>query len=181
MKNKSTFITLFILIIVVLFVFFISQKSREKKVVQIKNIQDKVQLIDSEKGYQVKILNNEQFLDQMTDGGGQLIGYLKDGKVVKIVEQLGLSYAVKTYRYYFSEDQLILVYEKDENFPYNETTQALNYTKLELAFEGRYFFEKEKLIDTQTTGTKRFSEGDNTNIEEFFLKIAKENIGLLTK
>ena len=50
-----------------------------------KNVQEEVQLIDNEKDYQIKTLNNEQFLDHMTDGGGQLVGYFKNEKISKII------------------------------------------------------------------------------------------------
>ena len=146
-----------------------------------KNIQEEVQLIDNEKDYQIKTLNNEQFLGHMTDGGGQLIGYFKNGKISKIIERLGLSYGVKTYEYYFLNEKLILVSEKEEDFPDTNNTGTLDYTKVELAFEGHYYFNEEKLITAEITGKKRFPEDAGINLELLFLKRAKENIGLLLK
>ena len=146
-----------------------------------KKIQEEVQLIDSEKNYQIKTLNNEQFLGHMTDGGGQLIGYFENKKISKIVERLGLSYGVKTYEYYFLNEQLILVIEKEEDFPDTNNTGTLDYTKVELVFEGHYYFNEGKLITTQVTGKKRFPEDAGTNIESSFIKMAKENVELLLK
>lgn len=188
MKNKFKLIVILLLIIIGVLILFnykhtqnlLKNKSQELSLI-INDIQKKVRLIDIENNYQIKTLKNEQFLGQMTDGGGELIGYFKDGEIKKIKEILGLSYGVKTYEYYFSNEQLILVYEKDENFPYDDKIQSLDQTKLKLAFEGHYYFKNEKLINKQTTGIKRFSEGDNINMEEFFLKVVKENINLLKK
>lgn len=181
MKKKSSIIIIFSLIVIGL-ILFLAFKDRNHNIAQIKNIQKNVELIDSEKNYEVKTLNNEQVQgDQMTDGGAQLTGYFKQGKIVKIKEKLGLSYGVKNYEYYFSDEELMFVYEKDENFPDIENTGTLDYSKTETAFEGQYYFENGKLISEKTTGIKRFSEGVNINIEEFFLEVSQENLLLLTK
>ncbi|PWB38388.1 MAG: hypothetical protein C3F02_03475 [Parcubacteria group bacterium] len=186
MKNKFILIIAVILSILALtLIFFVSNQkpantvtnnNMEEKSVLVKGIQEKVRLINLEKSYQTKTLNNEKFLDHMTDGGAQLVGYFKDGKIYKIVERLGLSYGVKTYEYYFSNEQLVLVDEKEEDFPDTDNTGSLDYTKVELAFEGRYYFDGDKLIDKQITGQKRFF--DNST-EPSFITLAKQNIQLL--
>lgn len=181
MKNKSSIIIIFTLIIIGL-ILFLSLKDRNSNIAQIQNIQKNVELIDSEKNYEVKTLNNEQIQgNQMTDGGAQLTGYFKQGKIVKIKEKLSLSYGVKNYEYYFSDGKLIFVYEKDENFPDPENSGTLDYSKTETAFEGYYYFENGKLISKKTIGTKRFSENDIIDIEESFLKVSQENLLLLTQ
>jgi len=188
-NNLKLVILIFLGILVLASVFFVYRQKQNMETknnaqelsLLIKKIQEKIQLIDLEKSYQLKTLNNEKFFGQMTDGGGQLIGYFKDGKIYKIIERLGLSYGVKTYEYYFFNGQLISVNEKEEDFPDINNTGTLDYTKVEMAFQGYYYFDNEKLINSKTTGQKRFSENDKTDIEAFLLKIAKENVDLLTK
>lgn len=145
-----------------------------------KEIQAQVDVISRERDYQTVTLNNEQFLGQMTDGGGQLVGYFKDGYLKKVVERLGLSYGVMTYEYYFSDGQLVFVKEKEEDFP-ADNTGTLDYSKLELAFEGNYYFDQGKVINVQTTGKKRVFENEQDNTGEVFLDYAKENIKILSE
>lgn len=180
MKNKSIIIKIFFLIIIVILGFFLLEKNKDHVAIQAKNIKAKVELIDNEKDYQIKKLDSEKVNgEQITDGGGQLIGYFKDGNISKIEEHLGLSHGVKTYQYYFVDDELILVEEKDEGFSDPLNTGTLDYTKLELVFKGQYYFKKGKLFNTETIGVKRFPQEENINIEDFFLKAAQENIELL--
>jgi hypothetical protein len=186
MKHKLKLIIGIIVIILIVVLVFVVQKQKTKNhqddiqvvTIMVKSIQDKVELIDLEKNYETKVLNNEKFLDNMTDGGGQLTGYFKDGKIVKIVERLGLSYGVKTYEYYFANDELLLVKEKEEDFPDTENNGTLDYTKVELAFEGNYYFNSGKMIDSQTEGQKRFSDGISENMNTL-VTMAQENIQLL--
>lgn len=186
MKRKVKLIMVVIVIILIAVMIFAIQKQKienQQNKIQatstlIKSIQEKTQVIDLENNYETKVLNNEKFLDHMTDGGGQLTGYFKDGKIAKIVERLGLSYGVITYVYYFSNEELILVKEKEEDFTDIENTGTLDYTKVELAFEGNYYFNNGKLVDSQTKGQKRFSDGLSENADSF-ITVAQENIQLL--
>ena len=128
-----------------------------------------------------KTLTNEQFLGHMTEGGGELTGYFKTGQIKKIVERIGLSYCVRTFEYYFWDGQLIFVYAKEEDFPYIDSTGTLDYTKLELAFEGRYYFDNGKIIETKMTGQKRVADDKETDIEKELLATAKQNVDSLKK
>lgn len=189
MKYKFILVVVVMLGIFILVVtIFTHQRKTEmvanedkEKLVLIEDIQKKVWAIDFEKNYQTKVLNNEKFLDHMTDGGGQLTGYFKDGQINKVVEWLGLSYGTKTFNYYFFDGRLILVNEKEEDFPDISNSGTLDYTKVEFAFEGNYYFNEEKLIDQKTNGQKRFSEGVKIDEEVLFLKTSKQNVELLTR
>lgn len=147
---------------------------------QVGNIQIKVKSIDADVGYQEKIINNEDFLGYTTDGGGQLIGSLKDGQIKKILEKIGLSYGVKTYEFYLWDNQLILVHEKEEVFPYNDSDGSLDQSRLELSFDGYYYFNQDKLIQKEIKGEKRYSD-NNVDLERMLLTEMKRGIGLLSK
>jgi hypothetical protein len=148
---------------------------------KVTNIQDKFRTINSETGYLVKRLTNEQFLERMTDGGGELTGYFRNGQVKKIIERIGFSSCVRTFEYYLWDGQLIFVYEKEEDFPYVGSTGTLDYTKLELVFEGRYYFDDGKAIETKMTGQKRIANDKDTDIEKELVARAKQNVDSLKK
>ena len=58
-------------------------QAKEDKII---DIREKFQIINQDSLYKTKKLINEQFLEKMTDGGGELTGYLKEGKICKIIE-----------------------------------------------------------------------------------------------
>ena len=159
----------------------VTPKTSQDEANIIAGIQKKVQSINAEEDYQTKTLNNEEFLKHATDGGGQLTGIFINGQISKISKRIGLSHIVTHFDYYFWDNQLILVNEKEEFFPYDDNTGTMDYTKLELGFEGYYYFNEEKLIKTEITGEKRYPEKANTNLGLMLLSIAKKNIELLSK
>jgi len=151
---------------------------------KIKEIRKKFQTINRDTTYSTLTLNNEEFLEQMTDGGGQLTGYFKYQNIDKIHERIGLSYGVLTREYYLEEGQLIFVFEKEDTFPYVDSLAALDYTKTETAFEGRYYFDNGKLIKTKIKGEKRFPDKlvfDSQTKEGALLASAVSNAELLTE
>jgi len=153
-------------------------QTKEEK---INDIREKFQKINQDTVYIVKTLNNEQFLDKMTDGGGSLIGYYKGEKIYKIIERVGVSYCVRTFEYYFWEDQLIFVYESELDPLYNESKASFDWGNVNIVFEGRYYFDKGKLIEIKVVGKKRIVDDQEENKERILSTDAKRNIALLKK
>jgi hypothetical protein len=87
------------------------------------------------------------------DNGAELKGYFNKDTLYRMELEFGLSYAACKYDYYFSKGQLVFIYETEEDYP-TKTDGGLNYDKTVLAFEGRYYYNKGKLI-------KLFSKGKN--------------------
>ena len=112
----------------------------------VNKIRKAVEQINKYTGYTTKTLENEQFLEQMTDGGGHLTGYFKDGKLVKIVEWVGLSICVNTTEYYLQDNELIFVHAHGSQPPYIDSLAAFDYGKLALTMECRYYFKDSKMI-----------------------------------
>ena len=125
-------------------------------------------------------LSNEEFMPQMTDGGGELTGYFKNGAIQKISREIGLSYGIETYDYYFSNGKLVFIYETLKGFVYNEKGDSVDHSKTELNFIGRYYFKNDKLIDSETTGHNRF-EADDIDMEKVLLKETRRYMILLTR
>ncbi|SEG41087.1 hypothetical protein SAMN05421847_2254 [Halpernia humi] len=89
----------------------------------INQIRKTVSSINSEKNYQIKVLDNDYFVDkknEVTDNGQELMGFYKNDKLKKIVHEIGLSNKKIVTQYYFNKGNLIFVLEKrfiiiDEN------------------------------------------------------------------
>ncbi|HEU0111600.1 MAG TPA: hypothetical protein VFQ73_12030 [Flavisolibacter sp.] len=143
------------------------------------NIRKEVALINSDSMYKKRTLENEAFMENMTDGGGKLTGYFKNKQIKKIYQWIGLSNGIEITEFYFKNGQLIFVYEQFNSFVYNNKDQP-DLTKTETTFEGRYYFHNNKLIDYLTTGHNRF-EDDKYNPENILVKQAHDTLKLLTR
>jgi hypothetical protein len=135
----------------------------------------KVKDINSDSSFDRIILTNEEFMPQMTDGGGELIGYFRKGEIQKVTKNIGLSYGIETFDYYFSNGKLMFIYETLYGFVTNDSLGTLDQTKTELNFIGRYYFKNQKLVDSETTGHNRF-ERDDIDMEKTLLKETQENL-----
>jgi hypothetical protein len=145
----------------------------------VKEIRDTVEQINKDTGYTTKTLDNMQFLEQMTDGGGQLTGYFKNGQLVKIVERVWLSSCVATYDYYLQNNLLIFIYGQENDFKFVDSAVAFNYDSLTLAMECRYYFNNDQLIKTEFKGTTRCSQQPSENDAKDLMAECKRYIVLL--
>jgi hypothetical protein len=100
-------------------------------------------------------LDNEQFLEHMTDGGGKLTGYFKNGELVKVEEWVGLSNCTTNYEYYIRDRKLIFVYGQENVFPYVDSTGTFDYKTQAISMECRYYFDNGKLIKSKFAGQPR--------------------------
>ena len=140
-------------------------------------VRKKVQTINTERSYQIKKLDNDYFVNvknEATDGGQELSGYYKNGKLKKIVYSVKLSYGMKIFEYFFSNDELIFVFEKQDQFEdikdqSNQVT-GLDHTKLESVYTGRFYFENSKLFSIKQTGKEIFTKMDKKSKEAELLK-----------
>lgn len=126
---------------------------------KIVSIRKAVAEINHNKEYKVKTLSNDYFTskNEVADNGQELKGYYQKDTLKKIVYNIGLSYGMKAYEFYFYDGNVIFAFEKEDVFP--ETKDgSLNYEKLVPAFEGRYYFDRGKIFQTKTKGQKRFSD-----------------------
>jgi len=127
----------------------------ENKVEQIRKT---VEHINRDTLYTIETLDNEQWMEHMTDGGGQLTGYFKNGQLVKIVERIGLSSCTSLYEYYLQDNVLLFVYGQEKVFAYEESTGSFDYTNQKTGMECRFYFDKSKLIQSKFTGQTRCSD-----------------------
>lgn len=132
----------------------ISNSFSQSKEAVIKRIRNSFQQINSDRTLKTVKLENGDFLPDLADAGTSLTGYVKGDTIYKMNVWIGLSYCVRQYNYYFSNNRLIFIYESEKDFP-EDSHGGLNYNKLNLAFEGRYYLDKGKIIDMKIKGKKR--------------------------
>ena len=125
-------------------------------------------------------LEIEEFLTNMTDGGGELTGFYKNKEVKKIYEWIGLSNGISVKEFYFDKGQLIFVYEKFDSFVFDDKKNEFDLTKTKTIFEGRYYFNNEKLFSKSTKGNKGLAAREETT-ERGLIERANENLEVLSK
>lgn len=141
-------------------------------------IAERVKKINTDTSFEKIALTNEEFMQQMTDGGGELIGYFNKGIIQKITKKIVLSYGIETCDYYFTNKKLMFIYETFYVFMINDSLGTVDQTKTELNFIGTYYFKYSKLIDSETVGHNRF-ENDEIDMETVLLKETEENLSML--
>ena len=132
----------------------------QKKNDPIGDIRKQVQLINASKGMMVKVLNNEEFLDQMPDGGGELKAYFKNGRLVKVVEWIGSSSCTQTTEYYIQEGKLIFVYCSGKDFSYLKSGST---TSPKLVMECRFYYQNNQLLKSLIRGKTKCSDAPDKN------------------
>lgn len=182
MLKKTTSLRKQLFIVTSLYAVFISVDSYAQTYNAIINkIRKTVEQINKDTGYITKTLDNEQFLQQTTDGGGQLTGYFKNGKLVKIVEFIGLSSCVNITDYYFKESKLIFVYVTGKEFLYVYSLSTFNSNIQSVTMEYRFYFNNEKMVKKILKGQTRCSGQLGANWSTDFIAETNRYKNLLSK
>ena len=163
---------------------YLSSYSQDKELI-IKDIRTKFKEINAYENYQKIVLDNEDFMEQMTDGGGQLTAYLKNDSICKIYERIGLSFGVHTTEYYYRNEKLFFAYCIEETFEeINDSIDGFigfDYTKLNTTFEGRYYFYNDSILDVKHTGNMLFGLDTELELRNSLLDSSIKNIEMITK
>lgn len=102
-------------------------------------------------------LENEQFMENLTDGGGSLTGYYTEEEGFRKIElRIGLSNGISQLHFYFEDEELVFVSEVFDQFEYDEESDMFNYTVTEQTFKGGYVFKD--VFDYVTLGHNRFDD-----------------------
>lgn len=126
---------------------------------------------NNSKDLKIKKLDNTQLSNlgyHPTDNGQEITGYFKGDELVKIDQNVGLSFGLLSYQYYFLNDQLIFVYKKEQDFPYDENLETFDSNKLELGFEKRYYFNDEKLIKIIEGEKGKYAQSYGLSVKDLF-------------
>ncbi len=137
--------------------------------------------IDNNDSLDKIVFENEEFLEQMTDGGGLLTGIFNKNKEIKKIEvRVSKSTGVQEYNFYLKDEKPILILDRFKRFAYNEKSNEFDYSNFDGGFSGTYLFKNNKLIDHISLGHNRF-EDDQIDIEETFLNEIKYYVDLIKK
>lgn len=137
--------------------------------------------IDKNDSLKKIVLENEEFLKNMTDGGGMLTGFYDEKKEIrKIQVQVFLSTGIQEYEFYLKNESLILILDDFKRFAWNEETNEFDYNKFDGGFSGIYLFKDERLIDQIRLGHNRF-EDDQIDIEKTFMEELNYYLELIKK
>jgi hypothetical protein len=166
-KNKIVFLSLSILSLVV-------HGQTHQDI--IKTARKQFQEINADTTLKKISLDSEEFLDHVPDGGGELTGFFKGDSIVKIAEWIGVSYGNRIREYYYKQDKLFFIFEKFESFV--EKNGELDHEKVKTSFEGRYYFDHEKLVEQKISGKRAF-ENNATDILKELQQEARDNFQLL--
>jgi len=160
----------------------------------IKDIEQKILSIDQDTSYKIITLYNEAFLDsgfinQPAKGYGQLTGYFKNGTIHKIREFIGIKLLsdMATTDYYYLDGKLIFVHESEIYNPdiFIDSAGTIDQRKPGPDFEGKYYFNKDKVISTTTNGQQQLLPNemffDSQSKEGQLLYSAQKYINLLTE
>jgi superoxide dismutase len=76
---------------------------------------------------------------------------------------------------YFYKGKLIFILRKEEDFPYDEKLSGLDYSKLELGYENRYYFYNENLIKVNKSSKGRYAQTYSSNIVSILVGVEEAN------
>lgn len=124
----------------------------------IENIKEEIESIHLDTALKSVTLQNEEFLQNMTDGGGELTGFYKGKQIYRIYRSIGISYGVGLSEFYYRKNKLIFIREKFNSYVYDSLSQNFDYTKLNTTYSGKFYFSNGNLIDSIVTGNRFFSD-----------------------
>ena len=73
------------------------------------------------------------------DGGGEVLYCYRGKKLVKIREEIGLSWGRSSTEYYFHNDTIMLFRVCEELFPWTVDSSGLDHTRLFTSYEGAHY------------------------------------------
>jgi hypothetical protein len=108
----------------------------------------------------------EEAIGGSPDNGGEVKGYFKKDTLYKLYLSVGPSYGLKDYEYYYDRGEIVFIYEKDQHYPVKKEG-GLDNDKIVVGFEGRFYFNKGKLISKVI---KRYDHFMAEEIDEAYIK-----------
>ena len=135
----------------------------------IKNIRAVFQRINSDTTLHAVSLDVDELEEAIggsPDNGADVRGYFKKDTLYKLYMSMGPSFGLKDYEYYYDRGEIVFIYEKDQHFP-PKKDGGLDHEKLVMGFEGRFYFNKGKLI---AKVVKRYDNFMAEEIDEAYIR-----------
>lgn len=151
---------------------FESSSGAQTKQDKIRYIRSVFERINSASSLTTRKLENEEYLEHMTDGGGQLTGYYSGDTLQKITNWVGVSSGIIKIEYYFDGGRPVFIYEVHNRFAYNSKLNQRDYSKQKTVFECRFYISNGSLIKVVKKGELigRTSEISNTSTAKVLME-----------
>jgi hypothetical protein len=131
------------------------------------------QQIEADSSLRKVTLGKEEFLgEEAPDKGASLNGFFRGDTLCKMNVWIGLSYGVMQEHYYFSNGQLVYVYETEDDYPAKDKSTH--------TFEAHYYFDRDNAIQKLTNGKRKMGADDPHHYLELYHN-AHYYAGLLIK
>jgi hypothetical protein len=138
--------------------------------------------IDQDKTMMKKIrLDNEDFLEQALDGGGELTGYYRNRELRKIHCWLGYSWGTDEKYFYFQNNQLVFVRHTNRHFVFDDASDSYRQDSVDAPFTGQYFFLNGTLLHYVITEIGHHFESEKDDIERSVKEEAETWLRVLKK
>jgi hypothetical protein len=105
-------------------------------------IKELVQEINNTQGLDSTYHNWSELTGIHTDGGAELISWRNKGELVKVYQQVGLSFGRLTTIIYLHDDKPIMAIETEENFELDDQGE-IDYRVLKVVFQEINYYYKE--------------------------------------
>lgn len=153
------------------FLFIVLSINAQSIIEKYPDVKELEKALDSNDSLQSIILENEDFIEGSSDGGGKLVGFYNaaNNEIRKVTVAFFLPYGIQYYSFYLENEQLVLVLGCAKYFGYDTKSNRIDKNNFDGGFSGIYIFQNRKLIDQISTGHNRF-EDDSIDAEETFLK-----------
>jgi hypothetical protein len=134
-----------------------AQQAGDDKILNIRTVFNR---INADSSLRKIVLDEEEWADgETTDGRGNLTGYFSGDTLCKMSLWAGISYAVVKESYYFNKGVLVFVYESEDDYS-TKASGMMNYSRLVHVFDGRYYFDGDKVFKTIVKGKKKEGPDD---------------------
>ncbi len=101
------------------------------------------------------VLENEAFLGEMTDRGGVLTAWSKNGRVVLLMEWVGLSSCEVVTQYYSNDQELVFVEVKGSESMYIDSTGTFDHRVQHPTMDARFYYQVDEVLKQEMSGSTR--------------------------
>ncbi|MBA3827874.1 MAG: hypothetical protein H0X33_02965 [Taibaiella sp.] len=143
----------------------------------IKEFTLEVQRINTDKGLKKIELSKEEFANNSFDGSGNLIAYTNGRDVRKIVVFVGKSNGNEVIDLYIKKGVLFFAYTRFIGFKYNDHTNMFDYANTFLMYEGRLYYQNDKILRIKEKGGNGYVESPDAYpsfVKGFIVSILKK-------
>lgn len=137
----------------------------------VSGIVKQVEMLDAFDYKDSTYLENEDFVDQLPDGGASLHGFFIKDQLVKMKEWIGLSYAIIERTYYFNQGDPIYVLETEDALNLEEKSTSNSNLNANHS-ERQFYFHQQSLLKTIATG-QPIMQGNESVEKDLFLSVER--------